>query len=48
MNDGFFVSYYAINCQYALNALFEIYTDVEKTLMRHCQLDNRILTLILV
>jgi hypothetical protein len=47
MNDGFFVSYYAIKCQYALNALFEIYTDVGKTLMRHCQLDNRILTLIL-
>lgn len=44
MNDGFFVSYYAIKCQ---NALFEIYTDAGKTLMRHCQLDNRILTLIL-
>ena len=47
MDDGFFVSYYAIKCQYALNALFEIYTDVGKTLMRHCRLDNRILTLIL-
>ncbi len=30
--DGFFVSYYAIKCQYALNALFEIYTDVRKNL----------------
>lgn len=47
MDDGFFVSYYAIKCQYALNALFEINMDVGKTLMRHCQLDNRILILIL-
>lgn len=47
MDDGFFVSYYAIKCQYALNALFEINMDAGKTLMRHCQLDNRILILIL-
>lgn len=47
MDDGFFVSYYAIKCQYALNALFKINMDVGKTLMRHCQLDNRILILIL-
>ena len=47
MDDGYFVSYYAIKCQYALNALFEINMDVGKTLMRHCQLDNRILILIL-
>lgn len=32
-------------CQYSLNAIFEIYTDVVKLPMRQCQLDNRTLTL---
>lgn len=32
-------------CQYSLNAIFEIYTDVVKLPMRQYQLDNRTLTL---
>lgn len=32
-------------CQYSLNAIFEIYTDVVKLSMRQYQLDNRTLTL---
>ena len=49
MIDDFLVGNYTKDrCQYALNVIFEIYTDVIKLPTRQCQLDNRTLTLKLV
>ena len=46
MIDDFLVGNYTKDkCQYALNAIFEIYTDVVKHPLKQYQLDNRTLTL---
>ena len=46
MIDDFLVGNYTKDrCQYALNVIFEIYTDVVKHPLKQYQLDNKTLTL---